>query len=255
MNLRLLATPILSLLATVLAIPANAELSLPHFFSNGMVLQRDREVAIWGKADPGANITLNFKGRQVNVWADGNGHWKATIDTGPADAQGADLLISNGPEKTTLQDVLVGEVWLASGQSNMFFTMNRVPAYRSALAKADFPEIRMFNAPLVTAVEPQYDIEGHWTACSPSTAPGYSAVAFFFARKLHEELDVPIGIIKTAWGSKPVETFTSREALSSLPETKPIVEAALERDRKYDGKRAQARFDKALAEWSEADAK
>ena len=255
MNLRLLATPLLSLLASVLAIPANAELSLPHFFSNGMVLQRDREVAIWGKSDPGANITLNFKGRQVNVWADGDGRWKATIDAGPADAEGADLLISNGPEKTTLQDVLVGEVWLASGQSNMVFTMNRVPAYEPVLAKADYPEIRMFNAPLVTAIEPQYDIEGHWTACSPDTAPGYSAVAFFFARKLHKELNLPIGIIKTAWGGKPVETFTSREALSSLSETKPIVDTAMERDRNYDAQRAQARFDKALAAWNEADAK
>ena len=242
------------LLLFVFSSPLLAELSLPHFFSNGMVLQRDREVAIWGMADPGANVTINFKGRQANVWSDADGAWKAKIDSGPADAKGADLLISNGPEVTTLQNVLVGEVWLASGQSNMVFTMNRVPAYESVTAHANFPEIRMFNAPLVTAVEPQSDIEGHWSACSPDTAPGYSAVAFFFARMLHRELDVPIGIIKTAWGGKPVETFTSREALRSLPETRPLVDAAVKADQSYDPQKARQRFDAEMVKWEADDA-
>lgn len=231
-----------------------AELSLPHFFSNHMVLQRDREVAIWGKADPGANVTINFKGRQVNVWADADGKWQAMIETGPADSNGANLMISNGQERAILQDVLVGEVWLASGQSNMVFSMNRVPAYKDVIAAANHPNIRMFNAPMVTAVEPQYDIDGEWTACSPETAPEYSAVAFFFAKKLHAELEVPIGIIKTAWGGKPVETFTSRAALKRLPGTKKLVDAVLEKDSKYDAANALKRYETQFVAWKKEDA-
>jgi len=146
-----LPTLLLTLLVPVTLL---AELSLPHFFSNNMVLQRDREVAIWGKADPGANVTLNFKGRQVNTWANAGGHWRATINSGPADANGANFLISNGQERTTLENVLVGEVWLASGQSNMAFAMRSVPAYADIVADSTQPNIRMFNAPTVTAIEP-----------------------------------------------------------------------------------------------------
>ena len=231
-----------------------AELSLPHFFSNNMVLQRDREVSIWGKADPGANVTVNFKGRQVNVWAKTDGNWNAVIDSGPADSNGANLSISNGQERTTLENVLVGEVWLASGQSNMAFAMRSVPAYADIVANSAQPNIRMFNAPTVTAVEPQYDIDGEWTACSPATTIGYSAVAYFFAKKLHAELNIPIGIIKTAWGGKPVETFTSRDALNTLPGTKVLAEIAIEKDSNYNLSKAQAFYDKQLVKWNQADA-
>ena len=243
------------LLIAIAPATLRAELSLPHFFSNHMVLQRDREVAIWGKADPGANVTVNFKGKQANVWADANGKWRASIESGPADAMGADLLISNGQERTTLQDVLVGEVWLASGQSNMAFAMRSVPAYADLIAAANHPNIRMFNAPTVTAIEPQYDIDGEWTSSTPETVPGYSAVAFFFAKKLRAELDVPIGIIKTAWGGKPVETFTSRAALNTLPGTRKLVDELLKKDSLYDSKKAQSRFETQLAAWNEANEK
>jgi sialate O-acetylesterase len=243
-------------LLLILLAPATllAELSLPHFFSNNMVLQRDREVAIWGKANPGANITLNFKGRQVNTWANAGGHWRATINSGPADANGANFLISNGQERTTLENVLVGEVWLASGQSNMAFAMRSVPAYADIVADSTNPNIRMFNAPTVTAIEPQYDIDGEWTAAGPATTTGYSAVAYFFAKKLHVELDIPIGIIKTAWGGKPVETFTSRDALKTLHGTKKLVDAMLKNDSNYDPDAARKTLERKLSTWDKADA-
>ena len=243
-------------LLLILLTPATllAELSLPHFFSNNMVLQRDREVSIWGKADPGANITVNFKGRQVNVWAKTDGNWNTVIDSGPADSNGANLSISNGQERTTLENVLVGEVWLASGQSNMAFAMRSVPAYADIVTNSDQPNIRMFNAPTVTAVEPQYDIDGEWTACSPETTMGYSAVAYFFAKKLHAELGIPIGIIKTAWGGKPVEAFTSRKALNTLPATQKLVKAAIQKDSSDDLSRAQAFYEKQLSKWKQATA-
>lgn len=232
-----------------------AGVRLPHFFSDHMVLQRDRKAAIWGTASPGEEVTVSFKEASATVKAGANGKWQARIATGKADAKGAMLKVVSGDESVEIHDVLVGEVWFASGQSNMVFTMNRVPAYKNVIADSHYPQIRMFNAPLVTAVEPQHDIDGEWTECTPKTVPGYSAVAFFFARKLHAELGVPIGVIKSAWGGKPVETFTSREALNSLPGTRALVKTAVTADANYNPDRAKAQYENRLKQWETAFAK
>ncbi|MCM2372303.1 sialate O-acetylesterase [Aporhodopirellula aestuarii] len=231
-----------------------AELSLPNFFSDHMVLQRERSAAIWGTASPGSEVTVSFKDETARVKADADGHWRVGVDTGAADSNGATLEVAAGGERISINDVLVGEVWLASGQSNMVFTMDRVPAYKETIAESDYPLIRMFNAPTVTATEPQDDIDGEWTLCSPETVPGYSAVAYFFARKLHMELGIPIGVIKTAWGGKPVETFTSREALNTLPGTKAMVDALLEADAGYDPAKAEVAYQARLDQWEAARA-
>lgn len=228
---------------------AAAELTLPHFFSDQMVLQRERTAAIWGKADAGAEVTLAFKSKNASAKADAQGKWLAEIETGPADAQGAVLTITAGQDKIEIQDVLVGEVWFASGQSNMYYTMNRSPDYADLIAESNHPGLRMFNAPLVTADEDQDDIEGAWTAATPDTVPGYSAVAFFFARQLHLELGIPVGVIKSAWGGKPVETFTSREALNTLTGTQALVAALLQDEANYDHTKAQAAYETKLALW------
>ncbi|MCB1092038.1 MAG: sialate O-acetylesterase, partial [Verrucomicrobiae bacterium] len=244
------------LVALPIAIPADgfAGLSLPHFFSDHMVLQRERPAAIWGKADPNSEVTLSFKGNTATAKADAEGRWRAAIETGKADATGAPLTVTSGTDIVTLADVLVGEVWFASGQSNMFFTMDRVPAYAELISQSTHPGLRMFNAPLVTAVEPRDDIEGEWTLCSPETVPGYSAVAFFFARKLHLDLGIPIGVIKSAWGGKPVETFTSREALNTLPGTKQLVDRIVQADAAYDPAKAKAAYETSLDQWEAAAA-
>ncbi len=240
--------------AFCLAVPGlvRAELTLPHFFSDHMVLQRERQAAIWGNTSPGAEVAVEFRGNTTKTKADDDGSWKALVGTGQADATGSSLTITSGSETKTLKDVLVGEVWFASGQSNMAFTMNRVPFYEDVCKAAKFPAIRFFNAPTVTAVEPQTDIAGEWTLCSPSTTPGYSAVAFFFARKLHQDLGVPIGVIKSAWGGKPVETFTSREALMTLPGTKQLVEKAQRADDAYDADKAKVAYESRLDQWKSA---
>ena len=231
-----------------------AGIGLPHFFSDHMVLQCDRSVAIWGTASPGAEVTVTFKDSLASAKADADGKWRANIPSGKADAEGATLTIASGSETVNLNDVLVGEVWFASGQSNMVFTMDRVPAYAELIAESNYPQIRMFNAPMVTAVDPQDDIEGEWTLCSPETVPSYSAVAFFFARKLHTELGIPIGVIKSAWGGKPVETFTSREALNTLAGTKELVDAALSADATYDPAKARDFYEIRLKRWQAAAA-
>ena len=239
------------LLSLVLLTPSLllAELSVPHFFSDHMILQRERAAAIWGKADAGAEVTVSFKGKSASAKTAADGKWRAQIETGAADAKGAALTISAGAEKIEIQDVLVGEVWFASGQSNMFYTMNRSPEYAGLIAESNHPALRMFNAPLVTAEENQEDIDGSWKAATPETVPDYSAVAFFFARKLHLELGVPVGVIKSAWGGKPVETFTSREALNTLPGTKALVEAMLKDEASFDQAKADAAYAIKLEQW------
>lgn len=226
--------------------------SLPGFFSDHMVLQRDEDVSIWGTASPGSEVSIAFKGESAKVKADADGKWGATIRTGAADAEGSKLTVASDGDTVTIDDVLVGEVWFASGQSNMYFTMDRVPDYADLIAESDHPQIRMFNAPLVTAVEPRDDIAGEWTLCDPDTVSNYSAVAFFFARKLHLELGIPIGVIKSAWGGKPVETFTSREALRTLPGTKALVDATMTHDESYDPQRAQKQYEDRLDQWKKS---
>jgi sialate O-acetylesterase len=246
---------VVALLCLSLSAVSRAELTLPHFFSDHMVLQRDRTVAIWGKSNPNATVTIRFKNSTASATADNQGMWRARVASGSADAKGAVLTVKSGDESVTISDVLVGEVWLASGQSNMYMTMNRIPDYEALMAKAEYPGLRMFDAPLVTAVEPQHDIDGQWSLCSPKTVPTYSAVAFFFALKLHQELGVPVGVIKTAWGGKPVETFTSREALNTLPGTKALVDAAMESDKNYDPAKAMAQYETQLKNWEATAAK
>ena len=226
-----------------------AELSVPHFFSDHMILQRERAAAIWGKADANAKVTLSFKGKTVTAKAADDGKWRAQIETGAADAKGALLTIRAGADKVEIKDVLVGEVWFASGQSNMFYTMNRSPEYEGLIKESNHPALRMFNAPLVTAADNQDDIEGVWQASTPETVPGFSAVAFFFARKLHLELGIPVGVIKSAWGGKPVETFTSREALNTLPGTKALVDTMLKDEASYDQAKADAAYATKLEQW------
>jgi sialate O-acetylesterase len=226
-----------------------AELKVPHFFSDHMVLQRERAAAIWGRADAGAKVTVSFKNKTATAKAGADGKWRAQIETGAADALGAVLTISAGKDKIEIQDVLVGEVWFASGQSNMFYTMNRSPEYAGLIKESNHPALRMFNAPLVTAEENQEDIDGSWKAATPETVPNFSAVAFFFARKLHLDLGIPVGVIKSAWGGKPVETFTSREALNTLPGTKALVDAMLKDEASYDQAKADAAYASKLAQW------
>lgn len=240
-----------SILALLLLTPSLllAELKVPHFFSDHMILQRERAAAIWGKADAGAEVTVSFKGKSASAKAAADGTWRAQIETGAADAKGAVLTISAGADKIEIQDVLVGEVWFASGQSNMFYTMNRSPEYAGLIAESNHPALRMFNAPLVTSEENQEDIDGSWKAATPQTVLDYSAVAFFFARKLHLELGVPVGVIKSAWGGKPVETFTSREALNTLPGTKALVEAMLKEESSFDQAKSDAAYATKLEQW------
>lgn len=246
--------PYCLLIFLICPLSAHAELRVPSFFSDHMVLQSEKPVRFWGWDDPGTVVQVRFRGVSGRAKTDAMGRWELFLEPLEVSATGADLVIHTPNKTLRLSDVLVGEVWFASGQSNMVFTMNRVPAYDGLIQDTHNPSIRFFNAPLVTSVEPQDDIAGAWQACDPSTVGGFSAVAFFFAQKLHEELGVPIGIIKSAWGGKPVETFTSRNALMTLPGTQALVDAAVAADANFDPEKATIAYEKRLEQWKEADA-
>ncbi|MEO7309575.1 MAG: sialate O-acetylesterase [Chitinophagaceae bacterium] len=190
--------------------PAFANVKLPAIFSDGMVLQQQSKVSFWGWADAGEAITISGSwpaGKAVRTIADASGSWKLMM---PTPAAGGPFTVSvAGKNNIILSDVLVGEVWVCSGQSNMGFTLKADANAKEEIAKADYPTLRYFS------VKRQYgpgvfkDAEGSfWEKTSPATAPGFSAVAFYFAKKIQAELQVPVGIVFAAWGGTPAEAWT-----------------------------------------------
>lgn len=228
---------------------ALADLALPRFFSDHMVLQRDKPAAVWGTADAGATVTVTFKGKAVKTKADGKGAWKARLGPFSASAEGAALTISDGKDTKSLNDVLVGEVWFASGQSNMQWNLAQSGGAKESIAAASQPGIRFFMTKLATATEPQADTEGAWVVSSPQSAGRFSGVGYHFALNLHQELGVPVGVIQSAWGGKPVETFTSREALASVPEGKARLASFDKAVAAFDPSAAKTRHEAAIRKW------
>lgn len=232
-----------------LVVQANAEIGLPHFFSDHMVLQRDKPAAIWGTANAGSTVTVTFNGKSVKTKADSKGTWKTQIGPLAASIKGTTMTITDGADSRTLNDVLVGEVWFASGQSNMQFGLAQSEGAKETMATADLPGIRFFMTQLTAVSSPMSDVEGSWEVSSPQTAGRFSAVAYHFARKLNQELGVPVGVIQSAWGGKPVQTFTSREALAGIPEGKSLLETQEKAAATYDPKKAKTQHAKAMKAW------
>ena len=195
-----------------------AEISLPTIFSDGAVLQRGTSVAIWGAATPGASIELvGSWGEDVtSVTAKADGSWRAQVPTG--EAGGPFELVVRGDGEVTLRDVYLGEVWLCSGQSNMEWPLRATDGGAAEMAIADFTRIRHFNVPHTIALEPADDVDARWVACSPDTIDEYSAVAYYFAKELLGELDVPVGLVASNWGGTVAEAWTSPEGLVDFPE-------------------------------------
>ena len=204
------------------ALPAFAILHTAKIFSEHMVLQRDARVPIWGKADPRAEITVTFAGQSVKGQADGEGRWKVELAPMKASDKGHFLEVSSGVQKVRIRDVLVGDVWFAGGQSNMDYKVNgmvRRLAEGKALAdSANYPAIRHRKISEKNAPVPQTDLTGgSWVVCTPKSVHGFSGVAFVFARRLHLELKVPIGIIDCAWGGTPIEPYIPADAFKGHP--------------------------------------
>ena len=181
-----------------------ADVTLPAIFSDHMVLQRQAPVPVWGWADPDEKVTVAIAGQTQTTTADDAGQWRLKLDNLSPD--GPLTLTVAGHNTIVIQDVLVGEVWLASGQSNMQLSVNDVTNAWREKASANFPQIRVFTVARHPAVTPQTNCGGQWVVCSPATAGGFSAAAYFFARELHQKLAVPVGVVHASWGGTPIET-------------------------------------------------
>ncbi|HEU5070799.1 MAG TPA: sialate O-acetylesterase [Verrucomicrobiae bacterium] len=195
---------------------ARADVRLPHIFGDHMVLQRNVKVPVWGWADPGERVTVEFAGRRVSVSADKDGKWMVKLAPLNASSEGRELTVS-GRNTIVLKDVLVGEVWVCSGQSNMDFNLGGVINAQEEIRRANHPQIRHFTTGYAAPAEPAKDCQGQWVVCSPETAGGFTAVGYFFGLELHQALNVPVGLIKSAVGGTPVESWTGKEMMMSEP--------------------------------------
>jgi len=212
--------------ALLLSVSLFAEVRLPRLFGDNMVLQRDKPIAVWGWASPGEKVTVHFNGQTKTVRTDKQGQWSLRLD--PMSAGGPyQMTVNGGKSDKTFTNVMIGEVWICSGQSNMEMPIagwGKINNYRQEIADANFDAIRQIKVPNTVALIPQTDIpNGEWKVCSPQTAGDFSATAYFFARELYQKLHIPIGLINTSWGGTMVETWTSRGAFEQSDEFRGMI--------------------------------
>lgn len=222
---------ILLSLTVLLTVNLQAEVKPNPLFSDGAVLQRGQKIPVWGSARDGEIISVEFQNQKVSTTAVA-GKWSVQLD--PLTAGGPFTMTLTGDNTVTIKDLLVGEVWLASGQSNMNLTLAQLPTLDEEAAKANFPQIRTFKVKVNVSVAPCNEAVGSWITCSPETAKDFSAVGYYFARDLHRQLGVPVGIIHSALGATPAESWTSLEGLESQPELKDHADAVKRKIASYD---------------------
>ena len=240
----------LALVAALLAgSAARADVSLNNMFGDHMVLQQGIRNKVWGKADPGEGVTVAIAGQLQVTTAGPDGAWHVLLD--PIEQYGGPhTLTVKGKNTVTFKDVLIGEVWVCSGQSNMAWSVNQVKDADLEKAAANFANIRLVAVPQVGTQEPQWNFQGAWHVCSPETVGEFSAVGYYFGRQLHETLGVPVGLIDNAWGGSAAEAWVQREKLAAHPQLKALHDRWLKTEQ--DLPAAVASFQKALAEWKVA---
>ncbi|HUF60431.1 MAG TPA: sialate O-acetylesterase [Verrucomicrobiales bacterium] len=204
----------------------SAALRLPAVIGDNMVLQQQRENPIWGWAEAGQSISVTLGDQRVETTADSHGFWIVSLPKMGASAEPRQIAIQAGDESVALSNVKVGEVWLCSGQSNMQWAVQQSAGAEEAIRSADRPDIHLFQIPLVSRRDRQDDVEARWTACTPETVPGFSAVAYYFAERLQPELQVPIGLIQSAWGGSRIEPWIPLEAFTWFAELQEVNRAA-----------------------------
>ncbi len=230
---------------------AYGDVRLPAFFSDHMVLQAGTGVPIWGWADPGENVTVEVAGQVRKDVANLSGKWRVKFDRLKP---GTPLTLTvRGRNTKVVKDVLVGEVWLASGQSNMALLVSAAGSAEEEIAAADYPAIRFFTANSAFAAPvPQEDCAGTWEVCSRENVGRFSAAAYYFARELHRALGVPVGIIHSSVGGTPIESWISAEAQERLPELRAHFEEQARAAREFDIEAARAKFSRDLEKWKAA---
>ena len=233
-----------------------ADVKMPALFSDNMALQKDKIINVWGFASPGEKVTIDINGNHAECVTNENGRWQTELS--PMEAGGPYEMRIQGSNVIAIKNVLIGEVWLCSGQSNMEFKMSNSKGAGEEIAKADFPSLRLFMVKHNTTEDLQNDCEGEWIECTPETIGEYSAVAYYFAKNLMNNIDAPVGLIQSTRGGTPAEAWTSKEVLDSdtaftsvLERWQKILddypEALKEYERNYDSIYAAWQIDSAKA--------
>ena len=232
---------------------SEAHVSLPAVFSDHAVLQRDRPIPVWGKAAPGRRVTVRFAGQTKGAVADGEGRWMLRLDPVPAGGPHK-LAVWAGLERVLRKDILVGDVWVCSGQSNMQFPVSGTLNAEVEVADANYPGLRLMTVPQKLAELPQDDVDARWVVCKPETVGGFSAVGYLFGRYLHGQLGVPVGLINASWGGTRIEPWTPREALALDPAFTDLLAEYDERQKKEsegDAAAKMAAYNQALKRYEQ----
>jgi len=243
----------LASLVLLAAMPVAADVRLPAIIGSNMVLQQDMKDAIWGWAAPGEEVTVTLGSQKATAKADKDGRWQVRLE--PLKAGGPMEMTVAGQNMIKVANILVGEVWICSGQSNMAMSVKSSKDSDKEIAEAKYPKIRLFKVANAAVAEPAQDVKGEWVECGPETVGGFSAAGYFFGRDLLKALDVPVGLIHTNWGGTPAEAWTSRATLEADPDLKVIVERQAQAIENFPKAKEnwEANREKLLAKWK-ADA-
>lgn len=239
--------PVMALLLIPTA--ANAELKMSPVFGDSMVVQRDKPIHVWGWTTAGVDVKVSMAGQESIVKATEEGRFDAYLN--PLSAGGPHELVVQADETKTFRDVLVGEVWLCSGQSNMAWPVQSANDPDLESLSANYPNIRIISVPQVASQEPLNDFEGRWENCTPETVKSFSAVGYFFGRQLHQTLDVPIGLIDNAWGGSAAEAWVRRDVLESTGQYDELLQKWDDTVANHDQEKVMANFRTRLKKWQE----
>ncbi|CAM3099014.1 sialate O-acetylesterase [Rariglobus hedericola] len=214
-------------IVSLAALPTQAQqpaptLRLPAILSDHMVIQRDTPARVWGWAQPGETVTITLGQATATAKADDQGEWSATLAKLAASDASLEMIVKSGADTLTVRDILVGDVWVCSGQSNMAFQLANCADGPAELAKAQRPEMRFFQVPGVSSGTPLADTKGQWVVCTPATAKGFSAVGYYFGREIQQSQKVPVGLIGSNQGASRAQVWLSREALAADPDLNKI---------------------------------
>lgn len=226
-----------------------ADVRLPALISDHMLLQQDRPVKIWGWSDPGESVSVKLGSQSASTVASDTGRWSVTLK--PVTTGGSPLeLTVTGKNTLTVRDILVGEVWVGSGQSNMQWEVRQSNNAQAEIAAANYPSIRLFEVKMKASSAPLEDVEGTWKVCSPESIADFSAVEYFFGRHLHQQLEVPMGLIQSAWGGTPAQSWISLPALAADSSLISVYADWAQSIEAFPA--AKARYDVNLAKWEKA---
>ena len=229
-----------------------AQVTLPPFFNCNMVLQQGIPIPVWGWASPGEKVSVTFNNKTVTTKAGKDGKWKVSLQA--MNYGGPYKMVIKGKNLRTIENILIGEVWICSGQSNMEFHLSSAINAEAEIAASNYPEIRLFTVKKRIAKTPQENLEeGDWWECSPVSSPNFSAVAYFFGRTLYQKLKVPIGLINTSWGGTVAETWMSPDAIAKNPDFAPMLENLKKIDLNEYGKSVEKELRDRLGEYATTD--